>query len=127
MILADIHVELLKRVRNRIATRPGNYYICLIVQEEAQIAKEAELNLLRNRIMFWRRYSIHDKWMTSAERMARSVQYALDGTPTFGSWFETQRIRRGINVDCGSLNNRGWYQEMRLAWLDKMIESRTIA
>lgn len=139
MKLDKQQLEILRNVRMNLEECQSVTYICLNVMDEIYRAKNAELNLLCNRILFWRSFAIRGKWIDREHALCRAIQNELNGFSTVGCWFDDATRHVGLNLCDGDRHNRRLYRQIRLAWLDriiqmgdvklfdKMIETRTIA
>lgn len=129
MKLTPLHVEILRGARKRLELSEDGFhsYICYAIQDEIADRYQAESKLRRNRLMFWRRNSIYEKWESVVRELQRAINNGLYGKATVGLWFDREAGKRGIEVYERHLNNHGLYKQIRLAWIDKMIETRVLA
>jgi hypothetical protein len=126
MKLTPLHIEILRGARKRVESSQHGF-ICYAIQDEIDVRHRAESNLLRNLLMFWRRRSIYEKWDSILSELQEAVREGLFWKITVGTWFDHEADARGIKVDHSYRNDLGLYKQIRLAWIDKMIETRTIA
>jgi hypothetical protein len=118
-------LQIIRSVREALE-KPNNWYICIVTMDEIQLAKKAELELLRNRIMFWRRYSIGKRWNERQEEILRAIRIGLSGCSTVGGWFAYQVRRRGLNISSSEHHNNMMYNKIRFAWLDRILDTGEI-
>jgi hypothetical protein len=118
-------LQIIRSVREALE-KPNNWYICIVTMDEIQRAKKAELELLRNKIMFWRRYSIGDRWNERQEEILHAIRMGLSGFSTVGGWLEFQVRRRGLSISGSALHNNRMYKNIRFAWLDRILDTGEI-
>jgi small-conductance mechanosensitive channel len=123
MKLNEQHIAILRVVREVLEESPEGGYICHLVADEVLYLRRKELNRWRNRIFFWRKMSILEKWQDIHHELWRAIQFALDGRTTVGQWFEDSVRRVGVNFSEGERHNRYLYKQIRLAWLDRALET----
>lgn len=123
MKLDKKQIAILTRVRDILERYPSNGYICLLVEEEAEIASHGERRLWKNRILFWRQFSIKNRWIERREDLVRAIEVGLGGVQTVGTWFDHSVQHAGLNLDGYAIHNRGLYRLIRMAWLDRSIET----
>jgi hypothetical protein len=118
-------VDIMVQVRANLLSEKSRDYICIEVMEYTARAKQAELRRWKNRLMFWRRYDIQDKWANSRETILGAIRFGLRCHPTMGEWLHSETYRKNINFPA-NMNNKNLYMLARLAWLDKIIETGKI-
>jgi len=124
MKLDKDHIAILRAVREKLDEAPaGGGYICLMVMEETQRAREAELSRAINRVMFWRRLTILNEWCDRREELLSAIRRGLDGFSTVGNWIEHKMRRTGVKIQEKERNNMGLYKMIRRAWLDRVLET----
>jgi hypothetical protein len=124
MKLNEQHIAILKGVRRKLNEhQESSWYICHILVDVISTLRMEELSRMRNHILFWRRYSISDKWIRLHAELHSAVQYGIEGNSTVGNWFENRTRRLGIKLPLSERHNRRLYNQIRLAWLDRSIET----
>jgi hypothetical protein len=125
MNLTPLHVEILRGARKRVEMSEDgfNSFICYAIEDETSDRHLAESTLLRNRFMFWRKISLYEKWDFITRELRTAINYGLSDKTTVGLWFEREAGSRRIKVDEIHCNNLGLYKQIRLAWLDRAIET----
>jgi hypothetical protein len=123
MKLNKHHIAILQQVREVLEESPDGGYICIIMADEVLYLRREEINLWRNRIFFWRKMYILRKWQKLHDELWRAIQFALDGRTTVGQWFEDSVHHKGVNFSEGERHNRYLYKQIRLAWLDRALET----
>jgi hypothetical protein len=123
MRLDSLQIEILRAVRQRLEVerRSTCAYICIAIEEEISDREINESNLWRNRIMFWRRLEIFEKWAERSRVLRSAVHYGIGRGCSVGAWFDSEASRKGVNIETYTVNNLGLYKQIRLAWLDRMI------
>jgi small-conductance mechanosensitive channel len=119
-------LEIIRTVRRKLEYQNHPWYICLAIREEIELAAEEELAKWYNQLFFWRRYAIRDKWLDIHHGLTRAINWKLNGASTVGTWFENVTRKVGLNLPEHTRNNRGIYKQIRLAWLDRIIETGEI-
>jgi hypothetical protein len=120
MTLDDFHIELLKKVRDRMAAdiesdntrRP---YICwnvLLVHQGLECPPKQTL--------FKERLALEPN--SEVRRLIFSIDGTLEGNDTFGNWLDWQVYSY---ISYSTLAQA--YTLGRIAWLDRMIETRVVA
>lgn len=127
MKLDQQQLAILSNVRRILEFTPKSGYICLLVEEEMELASHVERRLLRNRILFWKQYSIYRRWIKRREALVLAIEVALDGVQTVGTWFDDRTKHVGLNLDGYALHNQGLYRLIRMSWIDRIIETGEIA
>jgi hypothetical protein len=125
MNLTPLHIEILRGARKRIEMSEDKLdsFICYAIDNEASDRHLAESKLLRNRLLFWKRNSLYEKWVNIEYTLRKAINSGLSGDITVGVWFNRQTVQYGINVADNDCNNIGLYKQIRLAWLDRAIET----
>jgi hypothetical protein len=118
-------VDIIVRVRSRLTRERSSGYICIEIMEYTTRARQAELNRWKNRLFFWRRYDIHDKWANHREKLLGAIRFGLRMHPTMGEWLHAETYGKDIKFP-PNMNNNTLYMLARLAWLDKIIETGRI-
>jgi hypothetical protein len=125
MKLTPLHIEILRGARKRIEMSEDKFdsFICYAIEYETSARHLAESKLLRNRLLFWRRNSRYEKWVHIEYTLRKAVNSGLSGHTTVGLWFDQHVDRYGIKVADKDCNNLVLYKQIRLAWLDRAIET----
>lgn len=125
MKLVEGDVELLKRVRDSLASAKSRDFICIEIMDYTTRAKQEELSLWKNRLMFWRRYAICDRWNERRRRLLTAISFGLRMYPTMGEWLHAETRHKDIRFPA-NMRNSTLYTLARIAWLDKIIETGKI-
>jgi hypothetical protein len=125
MILNAEELDVMVHVRANLLSERSKDYICLEVMEHTTREKQRELARLKNRIIFWRRDEIQEKWDNRRQKLINAVSFGLRDYPTVGAWLHAETSKNGINFPQDMRNNT-LYMLARLAWLDKIIETGRI-
>jgi hypothetical protein len=123
MKLTPLHIEILRAARKRVEMSENYGFICYAIQDETNDRHLAESKLLRNRLMFWRKNSLYEKWDSVANTLRKAITSGLSGKTTVRIWFDREAEKRGIAVNEAYRNDLGLYKQLRLAWLDRAIET----
>lgn len=116
--------ELALMARVRVVIEEGNdWYLCRVIADEVSRSKNAELGIFRNRVLFWRRNAIRERWLECKWRLLGGIQRGISFRHTLGMWFESQTRGVSLNLPDGVRHNRGIYQQVRLAWIDRMLNT----
>jgi hypothetical protein len=133
MNLSNLELEVIKAVRELFGNEweePDaieGMYLCIAVTEIVDRMSKEEHRQRKNRIMFWRKGDISRKWLTILERITGGIQSGIGYNSTVGKWFEEISDKYGIHSNPEFRHNFGLYRQIRLAWLDRIIETGTIA
>lgn len=125
MKLNKLQIDILRGARVRLEEEEygERSYICFKIDAEVKKREKEELNLWWNRMLFWRKYGIRHKWWVRSTELTSAVSSGIRGRSTLGTWFDLETDRVGIKIAEGTLNNVGLYKQIRLAWLDRAIET----
>jgi hypothetical protein len=128
MKLSELQIDILRSVRDRLAEEQDSTdaYICFKIDKETWSRAVKESNLLRNRMFFWRASSISIKWVERARVLRKAINGALRGSSTVSVWFDSQTRELCIKLNEDDLENNRLYKQMRLAWLERSIETGEI-
>lgn len=125
MKLTKEQIEIMRGARALIEAeeRGENAYICFAINDAIEPLAKAETRLLKNRIFFWRKTAILEEWDDRGYELKRAVSIGIRGHSTVGVWFDLETDKVGINLEGIQVNNLGLYKQIRLAWLDRSIET----
>lgn len=128
MKLDKLQIDILKGVRTRLEEEQSgaDAYLCFKINDETKDRARKEVRLLRNRFLFWRKYLIHEKWYEQDEVLRRAIHIGIRGRSTMGTWFDMETAGVGINITEGYHSNTRLYKWIRLAWLDRILETGEI-
>jgi hypothetical protein len=124
--LSKLDIEILQEVRARLEITLVDSYICFILHDVCREWRHAEMNKRINRILFWRRKQILDKWLDVIEHeLSAAIRVGLRQKTTMGIWLEDEIRDFGIVPGEGPSvrHNLRLYKLARLAWLDRSIET----
>jgi small-conductance mechanosensitive channel len=125
MILNAEELDVMIQVRANLMSEQSKDYICIEVMHHTTYAMQRELGRWKNRILFWRRYDIREKWKNRREKLISAISFGLRMHPTMGEWLHAETYEKGIKFP-NDLRNKTLYMLARLAWLDKIIETGRI-
>jgi hypothetical protein len=126
MKLNKEHIAILRNVRATLEGAEFGAYICHMVLEETGFKAREELSRWYNILLFWRIHSVRGKWVEMYGDLTSAIHWGINGSSTVGNWFEHITRHADLNLDDGARHNRYLYKQIRLAWLDRMIETGEI-
>jgi hypothetical protein len=120
VILNEQHIELLKKVRARMMEDAGNAmhfarpYLCWNILFIGEGLEGIPRGKLFDEIV--------PEAKEDVKMLIEAIESAIDGHCTFCGWFASEVDSLGLHISYSQGETMG-----RLAWLDKMIETRVIA
>jgi hypothetical protein len=118
--LNETHIELLKKVRERMMVDAKNGmhlarpYLCWNILSIGEGLSNIPRGRLFNELIL--------ETSEDIRMLIEAIESAIDGHCTFCGWFASEVDILGLNISYSQAKTMG-----RLAWLDKMIETRVIA
>jgi hypothetical protein len=118
--LNDTHIDLLKKVRARMLEDAENGtnlvrpYLCWNILFISEGLQGIPLGKLFDELVLEANEDV--------KLLIEAVESAIDGHCTFCNWFDSEVDNLGLRISYSQAEAMG-----RLAWLDKMIETRVIA